>query len=327
MSCWLVFFVLICVYKINCQSSGWMGSLSTTSYIGIFKPPSNEYIITKFCGKAGQIVDAIGNLMWTNGINSYSNSDYFGGHGGGEWCLETSCIHTIRVEYDVYADVEDTVGKLTVTGFNNQQIWGQFSSVNTSTFSCDPGHCISTLKVKKETNTFATFVTGINVDCNKPTISPTGNTYKPTNIPSYIPTIIPTITPTVNPTNSPTILENISEGINLSSYLIWTLVGALLICFCICTITILCYCVYFKVIKKQIIASISKSISANNMDTEHNNDDKRNSIPNNLDGELSLETNVNSVHLSNHEGSIPKKTNITNFTHINQINVDTKYVP
>ena len=210
MSCWLMFFVLICIYHIKCQSSGWMGSLSTTSDIGIFMPPSNEYIITKLCGKAGQIVDSIGNVVWTNGINNYSNSDYFGGYGGGRSrCLETSCIDTIYIEYDLYAKVDDTIHKLNAIGSNNQIIWGYLPSINSNstTFSCNPGYCISTLKVKTGTNQGNVFVTGINVDCSMGTISPTQNTHQPTNMPSYFPTITsttPTIAPTTTPTNSPT---------------------------------------------------------------------------------------------------------------------------
>ena len=169
MSCWVTFFVLICIYQIKCQSSGWMGSLSATSNIGIFMPPSNEYIITKLCGKAGQVLDSIGNIIWTNGSINYINSNYFGGNGGGEWCLETSCMDTIHVEYQDYAGVKDTIGKLIVSGSNNQATWGTLSSTNANRFSCDPGYCISELKVKTDTHNSDTFVTAVNVDCNKPT--------------------------------------------------------------------------------------------------------------------------------------------------------------
>ena len=59
----------------------------------------------------------------------------------------------------------------------------------------------------------------------------------------------------------------------------------------------------------------------------NNNIDNGNNISNMIEGELSLETNMNSTNLSIHEGSVSFKTIMTKTTEKNVINVSTKYVP
>ena len=158
--CSVIFsFIIVIVFYIVCvisQSSGWIGYDHQFSDEYELFPPNDGYIINSICAyHFGGRIFAIGNITWSNGVNSYHNSTFYGGIWSTLSCFEALCINNIA-----YKEGPLEISELEVGSSLTSQQWGYDDERNSTIFFCKPNHCVSKIKVAE-----LVYVRAISVEC------------------------------------------------------------------------------------------------------------------------------------------------------------------